>query len=269
MLRIGTNSLREALLTWYISAMIKRPAAQRSQVNDRPAADHYAALHGGFGWQVPEHFNMAEACCQRWSRLRDAGRRIAVLEDGTDAVPRSYSYAQLQDQANRLSNALLGLGVQRGDRVAIVMPQRFETAVAYMAVLQMGAVAMPLSMLFGPEALEFLQHVTSNDVSRLAPGRIQYSALTTPEGTFVDDLLVYKRGDDDYLLVINAGNTPKDVAWLHDHAKGYNLRLEDVSPQWCQIAVQGPRAREVSSMASVVISLKSATDLARPQWTRC
>ena len=138
--------------------MIKRPAAKRSQVNDRPAADHYAALHGGFGWQVPEHFNMAEACCQRWSRLRDAGRRIAVLEDGTDAVPRSYSYAQLQDQANRLSNALLGLGVQRGDRVAIVMPQRFETAVAYMAVLQMGAVAMPLSMLFGPEALEFRLH---------------------------------------------------------------------------------------------------------------
>ena len=61
----------------------------------------------------------------------------------------------MQDQANRLSNVLVGMGVQPGDRVAIVMPQRFETAVAYMAVLQMGAVAMPLSQLFGPEALEF------------------------------------------------------------------------------------------------------------------
>ena len=62
---------------------------------------------------------------------------------------------QLQQAANRLSNVLAALGVQRGDRVAIVMPQRFETAVAYMAVLQLGAVAMPLSMLFGPEALEY------------------------------------------------------------------------------------------------------------------
>jgi len=97
----------------------------------------------------------------------------------------------------------------------------------------------------GPEALKFLQHVTCNDVSRLAPGRIQYSGLTTPEGTFVDDLLVYKRGDDDYLLVINAGNTPKDVAWLRREAKGYDLRLEDVSSGWCQIALQGPRSQEI------------------------
>jgi aminomethyltransferase len=97
----------------------------------------------------------------------------------------------------------------------------------------------------GPEALKFLQHVTCNDVSRLTPGRIQYSGLTTPEGTFVDDLLVYKRGDDDYLLVINAGNTPKDVDWLVTHAKGYDLRLTDVSSRWCQIALQGPRSQEI------------------------
>jgi len=97
----------------------------------------------------------------------------------------------------------------------------------------------------GREALDYLQHITCNDVSRLAPGRIQYSALTTPEGTFVDDLLIYKRGEDDYLLVINAGNTPKDVDWLRYHAKGYDLRLEDVSERWCQIALQGPRAQEI------------------------
>jgi aminomethyltransferase len=97
----------------------------------------------------------------------------------------------------------------------------------------------------GREAHAFLQHVTPNDVSRLAPGRIQYSALTTPRGTFVDDLLVYKRGEDEYLLVINAGNTVKDVEWLRDHAKGYDLRLEDVSGRWCQIALQGPRSQEI------------------------
>jgi aminomethyltransferase len=97
----------------------------------------------------------------------------------------------------------------------------------------------------GREALDYLQHVTSNDVSRLAPGRIQYSALTTPEGTFVDDLLVYKRGEDDYLLVINAGNTAKDVDWLGYHAKGYQVRVTDVSSRWCQLALQGPRAQEI------------------------
>jgi aminomethyltransferase len=97
----------------------------------------------------------------------------------------------------------------------------------------------------GREALDFLQHVTCNDVSRLSPGRIQYSALTTPQGTFVDDLLVYKRREDDYLLVINAGNTQKDVDWLRYHAKGYDLRLEDVSDHWCQLALQGPRSQEI------------------------
>jgi len=99
----------------------------------------------------------------------------------------------------------------------------------------------------GPESLAYLQHVTSNDVSRLAPGRIQYSALTTPEGTFVDDLLVHKIGENDYFLVINAGNTSKDVDWLHYHAKGFDVRVEDVSAAWCQIALQGPRAQEILS----------------------
>ena len=140
--------------------MIKTLGAARSQVNDTvPAAvDHYASLHARFGWDVPVNFNMAQACSGRWASAGDAAQRVAILEDGNGVVPRAYSYAELQASANRLSNALAVLGVARGDRVAIVMPQRFETAVAYMAVLQLGAVAMPLSMLFGPEALEFRLH---------------------------------------------------------------------------------------------------------------
>jgi len=133
-----------------------------SQVDDRDPAvlqqDHYADMHAGFGWQVPERFNMAQVCCGRWAARPDASSRIAVLADGTGQVPVAWSFAQLQEAGNRLSHALAVLGVQRGDRVAIVLPQRFETAVAYMAVLQMGAVAMPLSMLFGPQALEFRLH---------------------------------------------------------------------------------------------------------------
>jgi acetyl-CoA synthetase len=115
----------------------------------------YEALHRDFRWAVPAQFNIAEVCCRRWAQASDAAKRMAVLADGPGQQPRAHSYAELQQQANRLSHALVGLGVQRGDRVAIVLPQRFETAVAYMAVLQMGAVAMPLSTLFGPEALEF------------------------------------------------------------------------------------------------------------------
>ena len=115
----------------------------------------YDALHRGFGWSVPERFNMAEVCSRRWAADPDRRRGVAVVATAPDRPDQTHTYADLQAAANRLSNALVRLGVQRGDRVAIVMPQRFETAVAYMAVLQMGAVGMPLSQLFGPEALAF------------------------------------------------------------------------------------------------------------------
>ncbi len=117
--------------------------------------DHYDPLHNEFRWLVPEHLNMAEVCCGRWARAQDAAKRVAVNASSAGAVATVHTYSELQQQANRLSQVLRALGVARGDRVAIVMPQRFETAVAYIAVLQMGAVAMPLSVLFGPEALAY------------------------------------------------------------------------------------------------------------------
>ena len=117
--------------------------------------DHYAQMHSQFRWQVPEFFNMAHACSRRWAQAPDAAQRVAIYADGTGVTPRVHTFRELQQQANRLSGALRDLGVRPGDRVAVVMPQRFETAVAYIAILQMGAVAMPLSMLFGPEALQF------------------------------------------------------------------------------------------------------------------
>jgi acetyl-CoA synthetase len=117
--------------------------------------DNHAALHRSFGWQVPEQFNIAQVCCGRWAARPDAGRRIAIRAHGAKGAAATLTYAQLQRQANAMSNLLAAHGVKRGDRVAIVMPQRFETAVAYIAVFQLGAVAMPLSMLFGPEALEY------------------------------------------------------------------------------------------------------------------
>ena len=130
-----------------------------SRNQDRPSSaskDRYAAIHQGFGWKVPQRFNMAKACCGQWAEQPATARRVAVREHvAGQGLGQSWTFGQLQTAANRLSQVLQGLGVGRGDRVAIVLPQRFETAVAYMAVLQMGAVAMPLSMLFGPEALSY------------------------------------------------------------------------------------------------------------------
>jgi len=118
-----------------------------------PPADRHAEIHGQFRWQVPPNFNIAEACCGRWARRTPEAIAIRWQnEQGEQAVLR---YAELQHDASRLAHALKRQGVQRGDRVAIVMPQRPETAVAHIAVYQLGAVAMPLSMLFGPEALEY------------------------------------------------------------------------------------------------------------------
>ena len=118
-----------------------------------PAEVDHAALHASFRWQVPENFNIAQACCARWAASPATARRVAVAWQHEDGRCGSLSYGQLQAQANRLSNALRRMGVGRGDRVALVLPQRPQTAVAHMALYQLGAVAVPLSMLFGPEAL--------------------------------------------------------------------------------------------------------------------
>ena len=138
---------------------------KHSQDSDKPDSrpegrqpDLHAQIQRNFRWQVDDCFNIAEVCCSRWARLSDevtAPERIAIFAHQPCAEAIFHTYSELQQAADALSYVLGGLGVQRGDRVAIVMPQRFETAVACMAVFQMGAVAMPLSMLFGPEALAF------------------------------------------------------------------------------------------------------------------
>ncbi|MCH7342045.1 AMP-binding protein [Pelomonas sp. CA6] len=115
--------------------------------------DSYARLHAEFRWDLPQTLSIAELCCGRWAR--DTPEATAVLFESDAGCCAHYSFGQLQRAANRLSNALRRRGVGVGDRVALVLPQRFETAVAHVAINQLGAVAMPLSLLFGPEALEY------------------------------------------------------------------------------------------------------------------
>jgi len=96
----------------------------------------------------------------------------------------------------------------------------------------------------GRGALEAVQHITTNDASRLGVGQVQYSALTTPEGTFVDDVTVYKFADDWYCLTVNASNIEKDFAWVRDHIPPTS-HVRNASEEVALLALQGPKAQEI------------------------
>ncbi|HMK29113.1 MAG TPA: glycine cleavage system aminomethyltransferase GcvT [Terriglobales bacterium] len=97
----------------------------------------------------------------------------------------------------------------------------------------------------GPQALAAIQHITINDAAKLALGQAQYSAMLYPQGTFVDDVIVHKLGEDDYLIVINAGTREKDFTWVRNNARGFNCQVENLSDDFTQIAIQGPRGVEL------------------------
>jgi len=115
--------------------------------------DRYAELYRSYRWSVPQRYNIAQACCGQWAAERS---RFALYWEDESGATAAYSFWDIQIAANRLSNALAALGVQRGDRVALMLPQRPETAIAYLAIFQLGAIALPLSHLFGPDAIEYL-----------------------------------------------------------------------------------------------------------------
>lgn len=97
----------------------------------------------------------------------------------------------------------------------------------------------------GPQALELLQSMTCNDVSKLEPGRCQYNALLYPNAGFVDDILIYMRGTNDFLVVVNASNTDKDFEWMQENAKQFDAKVDNASARYAQLALQGPRSEEI------------------------
>lgn len=103
----------------------------------------------------------------------------------------------------------------------------------------------------GPEAIAFVNRLASNDASKLVDGQAQYSALTTPQGTVIDDLLVYRFAEDHLLLVVNAGTTEKDWDWIKSHHSGENVELQNVSAEYCQLALQGPDAISILQKLTV------------------
>jgi aminomethyltransferase len=94
-------------------------------------------------------------------------------------------------------------------------------------------------------ALAAVQHLSMNDAAKLALGQAQYSAMLYPQGTFVDDVIVHRMGEDDFLLVINAGTREKDISWARDNSKEMDCVVEDYSDAYTQLAIQGPRAVDV------------------------
>jgi aminomethyltransferase len=97
----------------------------------------------------------------------------------------------------------------------------------------------------GPGSLNAVQNITMNDASRLKDGQAHYSALLTPQGTFVDDILVHRLSENDYMLVVNAGTKDKDFSWIRTSVGGWpSIHLSDYSSYYSQLALQGPRALE-------------------------
>lgn len=97
----------------------------------------------------------------------------------------------------------------------------------------------------GPDAERYVQHIFTNDVSKIAKGQILYGMMCYEDGGTVDDLLVYKMTDNDFFLVINAANIDKDWQWMNDNAKGFDIQLVNRSEDYGQIAVQGPNSEKV------------------------
>ena len=117
-----------------------------------------------------------------------------------------------------------------------------RTGVGIFDVSHMGDIRLA-----GSEALAAVQHISMNDASRLAIGQAQYSALLYPQGTFVDDVIVHRLGEQEYLLVINAGTREKDFSWVRDNTRQFNCEVENLSDEFTQIAIQGPKGVDLLS----------------------
>ena len=115
-----------------------------------------------------------------------------------------------------------------------------RTSVGIFDVSHMGDIRLA-----GPQALSAVQHISMNDASRLAIGQAQYSALLYPQGTFVDDVIVHRLTEDEYLLVINAGTREKDFNWVRDNTRQFDCAVENLSDDFTQIAIQGPKGVNV------------------------
>lgn len=118
-----------------------------------PSLKSYEELRAAFRWNLPKTYNIAQDACDNWANTEP--ERTALLHVLSGGAVEEWSYGQLKGDSNRLANALRALGVAVQDRVALLLPQAPETAISHLAVYKLGAIAVPLAALFGPEALRY------------------------------------------------------------------------------------------------------------------
>ncbi len=118
-----------------------------------PSSRDYDANYRQFRWQVPARYNIGVDVCDRWADAEPG--RLAILHVRPDGREDTITYGWLRETSNRLANVLRAHGIARGDRVAILLPQAPEVAAAHIAIYKLGAVALPIAILFGPDALSY------------------------------------------------------------------------------------------------------------------
>ncbi|NTF43455.1 AMP-binding protein [Rhizobium rhizogenes] len=205
-----------------------------------PPRDTYEALYRDFRWEIPAKFNMGHAVCDAWAEGEPD--RICLQHFNPDGDHLSMTYGQLRDRSGAFANALTALGVRAGDRVALLLPQSFETVIAHVAIYKMGAIALPLALLFGAEALEYRLKVSGASVivtnrfglERLRPIRDELPDLArvisidgAEDGVsgFADLVAAYPSlfeiadtgPDDPALMIFTSGTTGPPKGALHGH----------------------------------------------------
>ena len=198
----------------------------------------WAEIRSQFSWNVPQWFNIADDVCDRHTALRD---QVALWHENLQGQARSFTFGQIQELSNRLANVLTGLGVKPGDRVGIILPQRPETAITHMAVYKIGAVVLPLSILFGPDGLDYRLSdsgakvvVTDRDhwpiiealweklpnlehVLICGEDHVELSFWKALETASKDFSPVRTRAEDPALLIYTSGTTGPPKGALHAH----------------------------------------------------
>ena len=205
-----------------------------------PAVRDYDQLYRQFRWDIPARYNIGVDCCDKWAALDSS--RLAILHVHADGREDKITYGWLRETSNRLANVLRAQGVRRGDRVAIFLPQAPEVAAAHIAIYKLGAVALPIAILFGPDALSYrLQNsgakallTNAQGLGKLAEVRDQALDLTcvlsidgqadgaggfhdllgraSPDFTPLDTA-----ADDPAMMIYTSGTTGQPKGALHGH----------------------------------------------------
>lgn len=204
-----------------------------------PSASSYEELCSRFRWEIPEFYNIGVDVCDRWAAAEPG--RVALIDVGADGE-RSFTYGQLRDLSNQTANLLCSLGILRGDRVGILLPQTPETAYAHIAAYKLGAIAIPLFMLFGAEALEHrlgnsgARAVITNgegaaklaelrerlpelrlvlDIDGASEGAVDFHAGRMARSSTFDPVVT--RAEDPALIIYTSGTTGLPKGALHAH----------------------------------------------------